>query len=246
MRIVERPDVASELLSDWEVRDRAAYQSGGNAVASIKELTLCLRAAWFKRKAGEYGIDLTVLDKRDDTSKLKIMTGVAVEAQLFPDPDQRVEWNTPLGIVSGRMDATTPINSEGQGGEPVENKVTWSKEGGEVSPQYCEQAAGYCLATGKTWCRLVIEHMAGSWGYKVAPKIVVRDLIFTEQELDQFSQEMFRRLTAVLGDSPPSMADHFTWECGTAKSAWQCPYKQPGVCAGGPGKTFGFFVDKGL
>src|SRR3990167_1391935 len=87
--VTERPDKARQLILDANERDRAGYASVGNAVASAKELTLCLIAGWLRRQARKEGL-VTAPQERDDTGYLQPLIGTAVERILFENPGQRV------------------------------------------------------------------------------------------------------------------------------------------------------------
>src|SRR3990167_4441299 len=143
--VTERPDKARQLILDANERDRAGYASVGNAVASAKELTLCLIAGWLRRQARKEGL-VTAPQERDDTGYLQPLIGTAVERILFENPGQRVELSTPLGIVSCRID------SDGPDGEPIECKVTWASSNKDLldNGQYIEQIASCALASGTT------------------------------------------------------------------------------------------------
>ena len=223
MLFSEHPEVAREVMAAAERRDRAGYVSKGNAVVQIKELTLCLNAAWLRRQAGH-----KARAEPDTLGQTRINLGVAFDRWL-PAAEvgqERLELLLPAGIASGRLDLRIE-------GDPAEVKTTWAypeKKGEEVElkPQYVEQLAGYLLADGwKKQGWLLILHAA-------RPVFRAFRVGFGDNELAAFYEELARRADLVTGPTMPGMAEHYDWEPRYC-SETPCP------CSGTGGKQFGFF-----
>lgn len=212
MQVTPRPDLAAALLQELLDRSDADYVSAGTAVCSIKELTFCLRAAWY----GKHGhSDGALADTWDQGTRLKVSLGSAF-GRLVNPTERRVELDSAAGLISGRVDRdeydSDVVNEEGTTWRdahyvPVEIKLTWSykKDPPWASDQYVEQLKGYVIATGGTIGRLVVVR-AGK------PTIEYFEFEWTTQELEQFAAVLEGRALIVTGDALPH-GPRFDWEC---------------------------------
>jgi hypothetical protein len=220
VKVASRPDCAEALLDAASKRQRESFVSGGTAVASVKELTLCTIKAWVAWQLKQKGERLQE-EEPDEVGKIKIGMGVALGLYLNPDPELRWEIPTVYGPVSGRTDLMD-LDDEGNL-IPAELKVTWSKEVYGPSAQYVEQLGGYCIAqafkedgaiTRDMRGRLYIAYVAGDWGFRIKPKFWCGEYWFGKEELQAYyTEEIVRKTKAKLGPARPSFADHFKWEC---------------------------------
>lgn len=222
-------------------RLRSQHHSVGNAVASIKELTLCLRAAWYKRRDKEaaaqaLGIEPVEFESEFPVSALTRMhIGTAWGDLLNPEAERRIEIDTIHGIISGRVDLD--LKEDEWKTIPVELKATYyspKKTLAEMG-QYVEQLAGYALATPECGGHA----MLGVLHLGAPPLFRVFDINFEDHELDAWEAELTRRVGVVIAPEVlPSLADHYDWECR------YCNYfeKNGGPCPGSKGKTRGFFM----
>jgi hypothetical protein len=244
-RKTDRPDLAEALLDSASRRQREGFVSGGTAVASVKELTLCTILAhrkWHLKQQGK------VLPDRDPdaTGKIKIAVGTAMGLYVNPDPELRWEIPSPYGPISGRTDLMD-VDEDGTV-IPAELKMTWSKMSYGSSGQYVEQLAGYVIAqsfkdegriTGPRKGRLYVGYVAGDWGYRLQPVFTCEEFEFSEAELSAYyTEELVRKTKAKLSSARPSFADHYKWECKLP-----CPIhvSQGGDCPGEDGKDHGCF-----
>lgn len=224
-------------------RLRSQHHSVGNAVASIKELTLCLRAAWYKRRDQEHaaqilGIEPADFEREFDVNALTRMhIGTAWGDLLNPETERRIEIETPHGIISGRVDLD--LKEDEYKTIPVELKATYYSQKKPLYEmgQYVEQLAGYALATPECGG----HSMLGVLHLGAPPLFRVFDIHFAPDELQAWESELTRRVEVVIApDVIPSVADHYDWECR------YCQYyeKNGGPCPGGKGKQRGFFVEE--
>lgn len=235
MKSISHPEIAEALLKRGMEEDRKGYVSTGNAVTSIKALTLCLRAEWYKRQQREAGE--RVEEELDLTSRLRISLGTALGRFVNPVAEVRHELETPCGVVSGRTDLVEFDQGEAL---PAELKVTWGRSSYAVSHQYVEQLAGYAVTMGVTKGRLYIAYVAGEWGFKIKPEFRCIEYSWTPDELHGWYEELVRRTGAVVGGVVPSYADHYSWECKT------CAFNKAngGQCDAEDGKTEGWFMEE--
>lgn len=156
MIVKEDPELATKLLQEMHDRQRAAHVSVGNSVASIKQLTQCLRAAWGEKWLGWERPDI----RDDEIGLIRVLSGTWFGDLANPDPEERIEIETKYGIISGRIDIQQKIGEEidfGDGnifcwGEnfiiPGEIKLTWSSPRKVFTDfvQYTNQILGYMVA----------------------------------------------------------------------------------------------------
>ena len=201
MDVAYSVELADDLLAQTWARDAAAHVSAGTAVASIKELTLCLRKSWRQRERSPSGRE--PLSGLSSQTTLKILMGTAFGKEINPDEERCV---IPLGWgeISGRADVVVDDNGVLV---PCELKVTWSyldKVG--ISPQYFEQLAGYCLSYSTNYGRLYIVEAP-------KPRIQCLEVRFTEEELEGWHEELDKRASLVNGEREPSEEYRYSWEC---------------------------------
>lgn len=210
MIVMSRPDLAAALMQELMDHSDDDYVSAGTAVCSIKELTFCLRAAWY---AHHSLADAPMSDGWDVQTRLKVSLGKAF-GQLVNKAERRVEIPTAAGIISGRVDRDeVKLVFNKDYGElddlviPVEIKLTWfyKKDPPWASEQYVEQLKSYVIATGGTMGRLVLIR-AGK------PTIECFEFEWSTQELEEFKALLERRAFRVVGNEPPG-GPRFDWEC---------------------------------
>jgi PD-(D/E)XK nuclease superfamily len=237
-------ELAADLVTRTWDRNQAAYVSAGTAVASVKELTLCLRRAWRLRQQPNptpFGEDLEV------RTRLKILLGVALGHELNP-MEQRLTIDTPVGEISGRADLLEDADGVIV---PGEIKLTWaSLDRMGISPQYLEQLASYVLALqdGALVPNGPPSDRAGAPGRLylfevVRPRLTCLEITFTADELAAWQAELTARAATVSQEREPSEAHRYGWECH------DCPEhsRRGGTCTPRlPPRDEGFFPVAGL
>ena len=205
MLVTERPDLALGLLT--RIESNYGEYIKGEKLVHIKELTLCLRKAWYDRHGygteGTEGED-TFLLSLPHQARTKIALGTAF-GKLANEVEDEVSILFDDIKVVGHVDLTTVENEHDV---PHEIKVTWSHRT-NISPQYVEQLAAYCVAYGEVYGRLMIVKVNEKGG----PVVHCFEYEFTETEMVEWRPELGRRVWVIVGDELPSFTDHWKWEC---------------------------------
>jgi len=213
----KRPDLAHNLLNEVWARHGEGYVSAGTAVAHIKELTLCLRKAWYEHHLEELGLPPAPEfgEEFTDATRLKIILGTAFGRYVNED-EERVTIDSTEGELSGRVDLmmwepdaeAVALSEQGWLPVPAELKVTWSFND-SLQPQYKEQVAGYCIAKGVRKARIFVVRVSAKGG----PSLACVEEEFTDEELAGWKAELERRTRQARGPTVPSYTEHWTWEC---------------------------------
>lgn len=232
MKVTERPDYADALLCEAESH-YGDYEINEDLVHA-KETVSCLRKAFYDRnEPSERGF----LEGLTPQTRTKIALGVAFGHLVNADEDELTELvELPDGhsaVLVGHVDNTW---REGDVHVPIEIKVTWSW-GSDISDQYFEQLASYANGYGVNRGIIAIVRVSQKGG----PELHAYEVIFTDRELADWRRESQRRAAAILGSTPPSLLEHYRWECETATELCRYYRKAGGNCEGGVGKSSGWF-----
>lgn len=240
--ISERPDLASDFINAAHARYSERPHAREETSAGLTGLVTCLEKTWLRRH-GE-------IDYDDDSEEFKLIVTVGSAYHgLLPPMDapreQHVRLTVPdVGQVTCYIDWLEPEDPSAGRDEPgnflvpCELKTTRSSANKPPSDHYIEQVAGEVALSGQTRGRLYVLYLAGNYRPPM-PQMKVYEVEFSEDEMEDWREELGRRLAVVLGPERPPRGEMHSWECK------HCNAKALGICDGGKGEwDTGTFFDR--
>lgn len=232
MIVNENPAAFAELI-----RRADSYQKALSPRAEglhVSDLIYCRRKSWFRRYARRAAIKtgVPVPEEYDTDTLVMFLLGHGYHALLEQGIEERRVVLDFSGVkVHGTIDGEVRPD-----GSPHEFKTTRASSARAIQEvqHYIEQVAAYCLGLGTDHAQLSVIYINGAYnkdGSGMKPTGRTYDLEFTQEELRDWKLELARRAAQLLGDGPPPLPCHRTWECR------YCPFnsKVGGPCTGGPG-----------
>ncbi len=247
MRVVARPDIADEFIDEIFTRLNERPHEPQEWSAGITTLIHCLRKAWYRRHSTDNGGAAGA--GMSQAGKLTVIRGTAYHALLPPTARNRevgrrktVETVVDGVAVPGEVVCYDDWDEPGltpDGAETFavcELKTTVAGTKRAVNEGYVEQMAGNAWIAGVRFTRLFIFHMVGDMR-PPDPIMRVFEYEFEDGELARWGRELTRRLGVLRSAEPPSLTEHYSWECR------YCEYheKVGGPCPGGGGRGFTWF-----
>jgi CRISPR/Cas system-associated exonuclease Cas4 (RecB family) len=228
MRALENPMAAETLIREADEFLRSLHPRAEGL--HVSDLVRCRRQGWYTRNG------FTLAPHSTQTLLLFLM-GQGHHSLLEAGMEE-VSLEIDLdGIkVTGSVDH---MEEDNEGEYPAEFKTTRASSKRMIVPSdhYIEQAASYAVMKGTNHARIYVIFLLGDYARTKLPTIKAWDLVFTDQEVDAWRNEMARRARVLVGDTVPSLAEHAEWECK------YCPLSQRvgGPCEGGGGSTHQWF-----
>jgi hypothetical protein len=232
----ERPDLASDLISDIEADFRRERSAKGSE-PHVSDLIYCLRRAWHKRHGWTE-------PPKDQDSSLTLMLGHALHAVIARSAKPGREVNVPVATDYAIGEADGVLDAFG-----VEDAKTTRKSANNsptplTDPVYVEQIASYIAMLWRMGRRVparAIIHVLHLVGKYRPPFPILKswEILLSDQEIMRWEAELQRRRKVVDSDAPPS-GEHYEWECQYCPLAPQnggsCPERE------GSGRPAGFFI----